>query len=352
MINHWMIYGCYGYTGKLITEHAASLGMKPVLAGRKHERVKELAEKYGFDYRVFDAEKSDDIVKNLQGVKVLLHCAGPFRYTVDPMVKACIANGTHYLDITGEFDVFEKIFRHDDEAKRAGIILMPGVGFDVVPSDCLANYLKEKLPTANNLELALYTQGSRFSHGTAITVVENMGEGCTVRRNGKLTSIPSGSLTRPIKILQKSLIGVSIPWGDISTAFRSTRIPNITVYQILPPKMISNMKLSHHLGFLLRNRWVKNFLISRIKKGPAGPDKEQRQKAVTYIWGEVKNKLGVEKRALLQLPEGYTLTYLTAVESVRRLLNDEVKLRGALTPAQAFGSQYILSFEGTKITDL
>ena len=346
-----LIYGCYGYTGKLISEHAVQLGLKPVLAGRDEQRTKSLAETLKLSHLVFDLSDENSVMDNIRDFKVVLHCAGPFMFTSEVMANACIKTKTHYLDITGEISVFEKIFRMDKAAKEAGIMLMAGVGFDVVPTDCLALYLKEKLPDADCLEMALLQKGGKLSHGTAITVAENMAEGGAVRREGKIVKIPAGTLTRMIDFGDKKRNTVAIPWGDVSTAYRTTGIPNITIYNYVPESVIRGMKLSNYIGFILRMDFVKRRMIKAIKSRPAGPTEEMRKHARGVIWGEVKNASGKTKVALLDLPEGYTLTAWTAVKIAQNILTNEPP-SGAKTPAQVFGSNFILQFEGVKRTDI
>ena len=351
--NGFLIYGCNGYTGKLISEHAATLGLIPILAGRDAAKVESLAKELSLPFRVFDLNEEQKVIQNIGDVKVVLHCAGPFKFTSKVMAAACIKAKTHYLDITGEFDVFENLFAMGNEAKDAGVLLMPGVGFDVVPTDCLALYLKNKLAgAADTLELALMMRGGRISHGTAITVAENLGESGMVRRNGKLEKIPNGTLVREIKFEQgRKKKGVAIPWGDISTAYRTTGIPNITIYNCLPDKVIASMKMSNRIGFILKWRPVKNFIINRIKKRPAGPSNEERETSTSVVWGEVKNSFGAHVRAMLELPEGYTLTALTAVKIVQNILEKEPP-HGTLTPATVFGADFILQFDKVKRIDL
>ncbi len=351
MKSGFIIYGCYGYTGRLISELAVSKGMKPVLAGRDAERVKELATKLNLDYRVFDVNDVAVVSENIKDFKVVLHCAGPFIFTTPVMAEACLKVQTHYLDITGEYQVFEHIFSLDKQAKAEKIMLMAGVGFDVVPTDCLALYLKENLAGATTLELALYTKGGKLSHGTAITIAENLGQKTMIRKAGKLIGVPNGRLVKEINMDGKKMNGVAISWGDISTAFRTTRIPDITVYNVLPEKLIRSMKMSNYIGFILRLRTVKNYMIGRIKNRPAGPDETERKNAATIVWGQVKNMLGGRKEAVLQLPEGYTLTAQTAVEIVKRVLEKEPNY-GARTPAAEFGSGFILQFDGVTRKDI
>ncbi|HWB63648.1 MAG TPA: saccharopine dehydrogenase NADP-binding domain-containing protein [Chitinophagales bacterium] len=347
----FIIYGCNGYTGKLISEHAAALGLKPVLAGRDAQKVKELAQKLQLDYRVFGLDDPKQVAAQIAPFKVVLHCAGPFIYTSKIMAQACLEAGTHYLDITGEYQVFEYIFGLNTAAEKAGIMLMAGTGFDVVPSDCLAAYLAEQLPGADKLELALYMKGGRISHGTAITVTENLGQKTLIRKNGSLVEIPNGKLTKQIEIDGSRRTGVAISWGDISTAYRSTGIKNITVYNVLPKKVIDSMKMSNYLGFFFRLGFVKNYLKKQIKKRPAGPTDAERQKARSMVWGTVTGKNGTRKSAYVDLPEGYTLTALTAVKIVQNILQNQPPA-GAKTPSQVYGANFILEFETVKRCDL
>jgi len=349
---NFLIYGCYGYTGKLISEHAKVIGLNPILAGRDSNRVESLAKELNLSFRVFDLKDEQKVIDNIVDVKVVLHCAGPFRYTSKMMAKACMKAKTHYLDITGEFDVFESMFDLDKAAKAAGVLLMPGVGFDVVPTDCLALYLKGKIPGVDTLELALMMRGGRISHGTAITVAENLGESGMRRVDGKLEQVDNGTLIKEIKLQdRKKYKAVAIPWGDISTAYRTTGIPNITVYNCLPEKVISSMKMSNRIGFILRWRPVKNFIINRIKKRPAGPNEEERKNSTSVVWGEVKNLFGASARAMLELPEGYTLTALTAVKIAQNILDKEPP-HGTHTPAGVFGADFILQFDKVQRIDL
>jgi len=345
-----LIYGCYGYTGKLISEMAAKAGMKPVLSGRDEQKVAALAKSLNLDYVAFPLDNEDAVAEKLKDFKVVLHCAGPFIYTSAIMVRACMKAKTHYLDITGEYQVFERIFKLNDAAVTAGVMLMPGVGFDVVPTDCLSLYLSEQIGNVISLDLALFMSGGKLSHGTAITIAENLGEACVARRDGKLVKFPNGKLIRSIPIREEEKQAVAISWGDISTAYRTTGIPNITVYNVLPQKLIDGMKLSNYLGFIMRTRLVKNFLINKIKKRPAGPDEAQRKSSSSIVWGEVKNKAGGVHRATLYLPEGYTLTALTALK-IAQLVMEKEPPHGSKTPAQVFGSDFILQFEGVRRKD-
>jgi short subunit dehydrogenase-like uncharacterized protein len=347
-----LIYGCNGYTGQLISRLAKKQGLTPILSGRNAEIVKKLADELQLSYVAFDLADNNAADNTLKDVKVVLHCAGPFMYTSKQMIAACLRNKAHYLDITGEILVFEGAHKQDEAAKKAGIMLLPGVGFDVVPTDCMALYLKGQLPDATHLEMALMSKGGRLSHGTAITIAEGMGYPSAIRKDGIITPTKSGYTTREIDFGFTKKVGAEIPWGDVSTAYYTTGIPNIRVYNVLPKSLISSMKLSNYIGSILRMRWVKDRAIANIKSKPAGPSDQEREAAQSFVWGEVKNNAGVTKQAVLTLPEGYTLTAETAVEIAKRVLDNGFSQTGFKTPAGVFGADFITQFAGVSIKDL
>ena len=246
-----------------------------MLAGRNAEKVEALAKHYNFEFRVVDLNDSATLDAALREVEFVLHCAGPFSLTSQKMVEACLRTKRHYLDITGEIAVFEAMALLDERAKEAGVMIMPGVGFDVVPSDCLAKHLKNRLPSATHLTLAFYGLG-RISHGTQATMTMNVGSGGAIRQNGKIRSVPAAYKTREIDFGEVQKTGVTIPWGDVSTAFYSTGIPNIEVYTVVPEPQLKLLKLSRYLGWLLAAKPINNLLQRRIPAG--GPSDEERAK--------------------------------------------------------------------------
>src|SRR5829696_9691603 len=287
MSNRFLIYGANGYTGELITRFAAERGMTPILAGRNAIAVEELAKKHHLEYRVFSLDETDRLDAALQEVDMVLHCAGPFSITSRPMAEACLRNKKHYTDITGEIAVFEAMAALDQKARDAGVMVMPGVGFDVVPGDCMAKHLKDRLPTATHLSLAFYGMG-RLSHGTQATMTMNVGSGGAIRKDGKITSVPAAWKTREIDFGEVTKTGVTIPWGDVATAFYSTAIPNIEVFTVVPPANLKMMKMSRYLGWLLATGPAQNYLQKKIPAGRASDN--ERARGRTLMWGEVSDE--------------------------------------------------------------
>lgn len=345
-----LIYGSYGYTGELIVEKAVAAGLKPILSGRRREALQAQAEPLGLQFRVADVNDSAQLDQALAGVDVVLHCAGPFSKTAKSMMEACIRNRAHYLDITGEIAVFELGVRLGHKAEEAGIAIFPGVGFDVVPSDCLAAHLKKRLPTATHLSLGFQALGGT-SHGTASTMVENIDQGGAIRRDGKIVQVPSAYAVRTIDFGRGPTGAVTIPWGDVSTAFQSTQIPNIQVFIGLPRASIRGLQLSRYLQPLLKLPAVKRFLQSRVDAAPRGPTPEQRARGKSLLWGEATDSSGKTVVSRLKGPEGYTLTADSAVLIAQKALNGELR-PGFLTPSLAFGPDFVLQLPGVTREDL
>ncbi|MCP4443576.1 MAG: hypothetical protein GY810_32130 [Aureispira sp.] len=348
--SNFLIYGCYGYTGALISKIAAEQGLRPILAGRNADRVKEQAEKLGLDYRIFSLDNQTTVEEQIKDVQVVIHCAGPFSHTAKIMMKACMAVQTHYTDITGEIEVFELGQHYNKKAKEAGIMVMPGTGFDVVPSDCLAMHLKNRMPDATNLVLAFSGEGGRSSHGTANTAAENLGRGGAIRKNGKITKVPSSYEAREIDFICGKRWASVIPWGDVSTAWFSTQIPNIKVFMSMPQKLIKKLKWADRLGWLLRTGPVQKFIKGRIQKMPAGPSEKQRSTATSHFYGEVTNAKGEKMTTRMVSKEGYTLTALAALNIAQKIMDGNLKV-GYQTPASAYGADLIMEIEGTKRED-
>ncbi len=345
----FLLYGANGYTGALTAEECARRGLRPILAGRREGPVRRIAERLGLSWRTFDLDSPENVARHIEDVDAVLLDAGPFSQTSAPVVGACLRTGTHYLDITGEIPVFEAVFAQDAEAKDAGCVLMPGVGFDVVPSDCLAAALKEALPEATRLLLAFHWVGGRSSRGTLKTGIEIGAQGGAVRKDGRILRVPLAYRTREIPFGDKPRIGMTIPWGDVSTAYYSTGIGDIEVYGVLPPRMIRAAKLGQHvLPGLLAAAPVKRFLERRIDANVHGPSEERRKRGRSELWGRAEAPSGRSVEGTLTTTEGYRLTVDTSVESVKRVLEGGVG-PGAITPSMAFGASYITEFEGCEM---
>ena len=342
-----LIYGANGYTGSLIAARAVAKGVPVILAGRRAEAVEMQAARLKRTARAFGLDDAEATARALTGVTVVLNCAGPFSRTAGPLVDACLRVRAHYLDITGELDVLEALAARDGDARAAGITVLPATGFDVVPSDCLAAEAKHRLPSATHLALA-FQAGTRLSRGTATTSIENMNGGGAIRRDGKITRVPSGWRTRTIDLGDGPRKAVTIPWGDITTAYHSTGIPNIEVYIAVPAALRAGLRAARWLGPLLASAPLQRLLKSRVARGPAGPDAAERARGASHLWAEARDDAGRIVQLRLKTPEAYELTSWTALEIAERALRGELPV-GFQTPSRACGREFVLGFPGVTL---
>ncbi len=324
-------------------------GLKPHLAGRNPGPLKAQSVKY--DLPCTPCEVNDEAFKALVAENdVVVNCAGPFVHTANHVINACIVADTHYLDITGEYQVFELAQGFHKKAKKNNVMILPGCGFDVVPSDCLALHLKNRLPDATTLTLAFAGMGAGMSRGTAKTMVEGMGSGGRVRKEGKLVKVSNTHSIQEINFGPFKSKAVSIPWGDISTAYHSTGIPNITVMMAANKKMIRSLKFGDLFGFVFRWQWVKNLMKKNVDKRNAGPSDERRKNSKSYFWAKATNDKGEAVASRLETPDGYSLTATCTVGILKKMKEGKIET-GFQTPSTAFGADFILEFKDCKRRD-
>lgn len=337
--NQWLIYGANGFTGELIARAAATRGLKPVLAGRNRASIEKLAHELSLPSRIFDLGDASAIKVALADCTLVLHCAGPFQDTARPMAEAAIAAQCHYLDITGEVMVYEDLLSLQEPAKTAGVMLMPGVGFDVVPTDCVANLLKQQLPDATALELA-FVGADQAAAGSLKTALRQMPSGSLIRENGILKTIPFFSRSRQLELGGKHHEVYCIPWGDLSTAYVSTGIPNIAVYTAFPASQAPVLKAARPLMPLLGNKLVLEIVDRLVDLFVRPPAAAYMNTAKSYIWGEVTDAKGTHRSLTIEIRDTYTVTVEAALLIVSEILNGKYK-PGFTTCSQLFGPDFI-----------
>jgi saccharopine dehydrogenase (NAD+, L-lysine-forming) len=347
----WLLYGANAHTGGLIARAAARRGERPVLAGRSAGKIIPLAEELGLDYVVVDLLDSRALRSALAGVDVVAHCAGPFSATSARMVAACLDARTHYVDITGEIDVFESIYARSDEAAEAGIVLLPGGGFDVVPTDCVAASLHEAMPEATELDLAFRVSG-RIGPGTAKTALEGAGAGGQARVDGRIAGVGLAHKRVLAEFPSGPRTVTSVPWGDVASAYRSTGIPNITTYTAVPGGNLLS-RGQRYLGYLtpvLGNSAVQKAgrgLVDRFM--PQGGGEAEAPTGSCEVWGQVTDGEGRTLSATLTGPDAITLTVEAVLASVERLQRGGTT-PGAHTPSTAFGGGFASELDGVTMT--
>ena len=361
--NQFLLYGAYGYTGALIARYTipgsenplshifSEFNLQPVLAGRREEVLKPLATKLSLPYKVINLADETSLVAALRQVKVVLHAAGPYDFTAKQMIEACLKTRTHYIDLNGDMNVFQMLYNYNQKAVEAGIMIMPGVGFDVVPTDCTALLLKKLLPDAIDLKIAFATPGGGMSRGTAITTGLKLGQPGAVRKAGKIISEPVGKHRKWIPFFRgqgkpdKKMFVMSIPWGDVFTAYHTTGIPDIETFTGISPFVFPLVKFQKMFNPLLRIPAVQKFITKQMHKGASGPTDRQRSEASAVVWGQATNAAAKKATVRLNCPEAYTLTACTCILITQKILKGEFK-PGYQTPAGLYGEDLVMEVPG------
>ncbi|WP_404399409.1 saccharopine dehydrogenase NADP-binding domain-containing protein [Idiomarina seosinensis] len=339
MALRWMIYGAYGYSGTLISKQAKKRGYSPFLAGRNANKLNSLAEQLELPAREFSLDNAEQITEQLTDIDLVINCAGPFSHTAAPLMNACITSHTHYLDITGEIDIFEYAHQLNDKAQKNNVVLCPGVGFDVIPTDCVAARLNAQMPDATYLKLG-FDSGSRMSRGTAKTSIERLGQGGAARIDGTIEQVPLAWKSQQIDFGQGKKMAMTIPWGDVSTAYYTTEIPNIEVYIPASPRLIKRLKRLNWVRWIFNWQWVQRKLKEKVDAQSAGPDEQERNDNPTFVWGEVSNTRGDRKELRVKVKNGYSVTAEGAVELAIFTLKNSTK-GGFYTPSRLYGAKLL-----------
>ena len=367
-LNNWLIYGANGYTAELIIEEAINRGHQPILAGRNEHNILPLAQKHSLKFKVFECVNSYQIAQQLEGISVVLNCAGPFEDTASPLRDACLIQGVHYLDITGEMQVLSDSLIQHEQAKEKGIVIISGIGFDVVPTDVLSAKVHELLPTATHLELA-FTGRARvcdlaleteqatvnqdenaggLSPGTSKTIIRMLGDKGKLRRDGVVVSVPLAAQAKSIQFVDRERFCMSIPWGDVETAFYTTGIPNITVFTPVPKKQARWIRKLSPIAGIFSWRWLQSLLNKMVDEKIKGPTKKERSQAQMTLVAKAFDQHD-SKILYAVCDEGYDFTVTSSLFFVESLLAHKI-LPGAYTPSQAVEPDTLIDMLGMQIT--
>jgi short subunit dehydrogenase-like uncharacterized protein len=347
--NRLLLYGAYGYTGRLAAERAAARALDIVLAGRDEGALTPLGGRLHLPTRVVGLGDVRALCNALSDIACVVHMAGPFATTAEPMLSACLATRTHYVDITGEIEVFEAMWSRAAEIERAGITAVPGAGFDVVPTDCLAAYVASKSDRPTALVLALRGLETA-SQGTLRTAIRQVSKPVLCRRSGAVVALDDRS-PRWIDFGAGKEPCVPVSWGDVATAFRTTGVGNVTVYFRRTPLFRAADILSPPFGPVLRSHLGQRGLAAIVRRFPEGPSQAERLGHRATIWAEASDASGQSFRALLSTPDAYDFAANCALEIASRVGSLPAPL-GLVTPAQAFGADFVLSLPGCSRTDV
>lgn len=284
-----------------------------------------LAERLGVPGRTFALHDQMAVLEMLQGTRVLLNVAGPFSLTAESLIDAAIAEGIHYLDTTAEFATYALAEERSAAAAAAGVMLVPGVGWDVVPSDAIAVHTAGRVPHPTKLRVALKVTGG-FSPGSvssAAGIGDLLG---LVRAGGHLARTNPSPAT--FDLGEGPEVFNPVPMGDLITAWHSLELDDIEVFM-------------HATGTM----------PAPGDEIPEGPTEAERLGGRYWALAEVTDEDGTVVRSVIETPTGYTYTQLSAVDAAHRVLDGQ-HTPGFQTPSTAFGPGFATSISDSHITDL
>ncbi len=340
----WMIYGATGATGTLIAEEAVRRGHQPLLAGRSTESLAALGKRLGLPWLAVGLDEPGQLTRAVADVAAVLNAAGPFVATAPPLVQACLDAGTHYLDIAGEIPALQRLYARDEMARTKHVALIGGVGFGVMASNALVKYVADQLPGAITLEVAVKADNQQTSQGATKSLLEGLAGGGRVYRDGRLVPFRLGKGLKALRFPDGTFEILPVPSGDLVAAHRATGIANVTAY--IPFRRSAAFLLPLvQAGLSLRP--LRRGLEAAIdKRGTRQRADQAGGRRTSYAWARAMDEHGYQVEAWLALGEGYHFTAASSVQAVEHVLREHPS--GALTPAQAFGADFVLAIEGVR----
>lgn len=344
------LIGATGYTGKLIANKAREYHIDLVLMGRSVAKLKSLSDRLGYPYHACSLSNAIALQESLRGIDLVINAAGPFSATAQPVVEACLAAGAHYIDITGEIPTFKTLYSYDKQARDHDSMVMPGVGFAVVASDCLAAHVVARLPGANNLNIGV-SRSDIFSRGSARTMLELFDNGVAVRRNGLIEKIPVASLEHQFDFGEGTRSALAVSWPDVFTAYYTTGVGNIAAYFEVGPMERSAAMYGRYGGWALQLPFARQFMEFQTSLLPEGPSRRSREVRSRVVVAEATNPAGQSVRSRVTTPEAYSFSALSTLEIAKRVASGEYT-KGFQTPARVYGSEFLRGIPGVCIADI
>jgi short subunit dehydrogenase-like uncharacterized protein len=292
----------------------------PVLAGRSARAVTALAERLGLPHQILSVDDPAALEGSLADVDLVLNAAGPFLHTAAPLAQACLDVGVHYLDISNELQVFRALYDLDEQARQAGVSVIPGVGFGVVATNCLARDVSEAVGGAEHLQVA--SRVAQPGPGAAATMQENLPYGGWIRQGGELTPKEFFTGVTIIGFPDGPCEAMPVPTGDLEAAFHATGAPNFVAYAVSPP----------------------------VLEVDASPNREQvPSDSRSFGWARATGRDGSMAEAWLETGDSYAFTPAASIRAVEETLKGTAP--GAFSPAAALGTDFAFTIQDTTRTD-
>lgn len=333
-----LLYGATGFSGAALAERLRDLGRDLILAGRDAAAVAAMAARLGTDWRAFGLDDRAALDASLAGVAVVLHCAGPFVDTAAPMMAACLRTRTDYLDLAGEWPVFAAARDLGDLAQQAGVMLMPGVGFSVVASDCLLALAAARQPGTRALRLGV-SRAHGMSRGSVKTLFAMNDHAVVAARDGALVRLPAGRTSHGFDFGGGEARAVGVSWPDVVTAPVTTGIATVETFAEADAAGHFAVRAGALAAPLTRHPRARAAVaLAATAMLPARP----RLEAAGFVLvAETTDRWRRTATLRMRTRDGYAVTTETASAIVRRILAGD-RRDGFATPAGLFGGDFIL----------
>ncbi len=331
-----LIYGANGFTGKLFTKHLLEKGIFPVLAGR-NKTIHKLAKKCNCEARIFTTKESS---LYLSDIDIVINLASISEHAQEELLKACMVNGSHYIDINSDIHDLRNVIALEDEIIKSKIVVISGAGFGVAPTAIAAQIAADEIDNPTSLTIAYHAEG-KFSRGLKKYFLNTLNRPGYIVKNGKLKPAVAGCKTINFNVFGVDFTASYNPWrSDILSSFRNTKIKNIESYSAFSPLATSMME-----G---KREWLRKVMIKRLMNFiPKGPSEEDMHKGKTFIKAIVSNNEHEQVSVEIMGPDSNIFTIECLYELMIKLTNEQRDF-GVKSPA-SFGSGILGRVSGVKI---
>ena len=349
-----VLYGATGYTGRLVADELERRGLEYVVSGRDEEKLTRLAEGRGATMRATPLDDDRALRELLADASAVISCAGPFTLAGHALVRAAVDTGTHYVDSTGEQPFIKLVFdSHGAAAERAGVALVPALGFDYAPGDFIARLAARGHEPLEELVMAYAVKGFGLSRGTMRSGLEIVKGGDVVYEDGNWRPAPFGvfraSFDFPEPIGRQTMS--RYPSGEVVTVPRHTRtkrvVSMVTTRTMAPHPALAPILPYTLPPFALTMRTPLRGVLGRaIGALPEGPSEAERRAAEFTIVAVARGENGSERRGVVRGSDVYGLTAVTLVHGAELMSATGYDRAGALAPAAAYDPEAFLNYLG------
>jgi short subunit dehydrogenase-like uncharacterized protein len=331
-----VLIGATGYTGRLVAHEIQRAGHPCVLVARRADRVEALAAELGelATYRVADVTDADALAETVRAGAVVINCAGPFIGLAEPVVRACIDAGTHYVDTTGEQGFMRTVYsRFHEAALDAGVSVVPAMAFEYALGDCAAAIGAAGLTQPLRTVDVIYAWGDgTSSKGTRRTIVRVLSRRGVVLEHEHLRRRPQGARRRDVRISSGgTLKAVLFASGEVLTVPRHLQSETVQGWVVLGSATARVVPLLAPVVPLVVT--LLRPLIEAMATRRPDPEPAERETSRFTIRVELHDRNGLRRAVELRGRDPYAVTAAAAGAGARRALEPDAP-RGTQSPAQ------------------